>query len=73
MAAVGCMSAQNGKAATFKASKLSSRANVARAVSVSRNANSGKQCVIATFRLETRTINQFPFDWPKKHAVDSYF
>ncbi|KAG7675036.1 hypothetical protein KSW81_002543 [Nannochloris sp. 'desiccata'] len=31
------MSAQNGRAATFKASKLSSRANVARAVSVSRN------------------------------------
>jgi hypothetical protein len=48
MAAVGCMSAQNGRVATFKASKLSSRANVARAVSVRHNVISGKQSVIVT-------------------------
>jgi hypothetical protein len=71
MAAVGCMSAQNGRVATFKTSKLSSRANVARAVSVSRNVGSGKQSAIAAMSLETRKINQFPFDWPKNHAVDT--
>lgn len=48
MAAVGCMSAQNGRAATFNASKLSSRANVARAVSVRRNVGAGKQSVLVT-------------------------
>jgi hypothetical protein len=72
MAAVGCMTAQNGsRAATFKASKLSSRANVARAVSVSRNVNSGKNSVIATMLFKTRTINQISFDWAKNHAVDT--
>lgn len=53
MAAVGCTSVQNGRVATFKASKLSSRANVARAVSVSHNVGTGKQTQIATMPLQT--------------------
>ena len=71
MAAVDCMTAMNGKAAaTLRASKLASRANVARIVPVRRNVGAGKHVdgvFQSFFHPETRIIllstgQTFPVD-----------